>query len=816
MAPSAHPIVSAFIFGGTTVDGAMATQRDLPLLAPVPSETVIINARCALRAEGEHRVVVVAGLPVHHYSASDAIAEAYAIVFLVDAGYATQTDVAEAFKCSDRTVRRHQERYHNGGMVALATRSGWRPGRRRAPTKRVRVIERLKSDGVSNREIARRLGVTENAIRKQVGPSEPQPQQQQLLLEGGTENSPVAAAIAPAAATLAAQPAELSPIGEPSSSSSNLPEGSIDGEAEVIAMSLDVDPNNRVWDRLLACFGLLDDATPIFGDANGVPGAGVLCAVPLLVASGIFQIAHKLYGEIGPAFYGTRTTLLSLLVMALGRIKRPEALKEHDPQTLGRLLGLDRAPEVKTLRRKLARLASHQKAERLGAELARLRVEQRGQLMGFLYVDGHVRAYHGKRDLPKAHVARMRLAMPATTDYWVNDQSGDPLFVMTAPANAGMTKMLPSVLVEVRSLVGKRRVTIVFDRGGWSPKLFQKLLADNFDILTYRKGKTRRISERRFVARRAKIDGQKVEYRLHDQPVRFLKGKLRLRQVTRLSDNGHQTPILTSRWDLAAIKVAHRMFERWRQENFFKYLREEFLLDALVDYQIEPDDPTRTVPNPERAALDDKIQTKRSEVAKLEQAYGAAAVDNIEGRRPTMRGFKIAHGKIGRNLRAARERLAKLRAQRRGLPKRVEVQDARAGAVFKLATERKHLTNLIKMVAYQAESDLLALLRPHYARSDDEGRTLLHEIFRAAGDITVADGELRVALHPLSSPHRTLAIETLCKTLNATETVFPGSRIRMRLSIQPRPQIGSAFPGPRSAAGESQPSVPIADISRGG
>jgi prepilin-type processing-associated H-X9-DG protein len=204
-------------------------------------------------------------------------------------------------------------------------------------------------------------------------------------------------------------------------------------------------------------------------------------------------------GIVSPAFYGTRTTLMTLLIMALGRIKRTEALKEHDPQTLGRLLGLDRAPEVKTLRKKLTRLASYHKAERLGAELVRLRVEQRGQLMGFLYVDGHVRAYHGKRDIPKTHVARMRLAMPATTDYWINDQAGDPLFVVTAVANAGMTKMLPKVLAEVRSFVGERCVTIVFDRGGWSPKLFQQLLAANFDILTYRKGKTRRIHERRFV-----------------------------------------------------------------------------------------------------------------------------------------------------------------------------------------------------------------------------------------------------------------------------------------------------------------------------
>ena len=241
--------------------------------------------------------------------------------------------------------------------------------------------------------------------------------------------------------------------------------------AEPIAISLDSDPANRVWDRLLACVGLLDDAAPVFGNGKAVPGAAVLGAVPVLVASGIFRIAHKVYGEIGPAFYGLRTTLLTLLLMALWRVQRPEALKEHDPQNLGRVLGLDRAPEIKSVRRKLTRLANYRKAEQLGAELARLRVEERGQLLGFLYVDGHhVRAYHGKRTIPKAHLARMRLSMPATTDYWVNDQAGDPLYVITAAANAGMVKMLPEVRSEVRKLVGRgRRVTVVFDRGAGAP-----------------------------------------------------------------------------------------------------------------------------------------------------------------------------------------------------------------------------------------------------------------------------------------------------------------------------------------------------------
>jgi prepilin-type processing-associated H-X9-DG protein len=199
------------------------------------------------------------------------------------------------------------------------------------------------------------------------------------------------------------------------------------------------------------------------------------------------------------------------------------------------------------------RLAALGRAADFGQALAQRRIALRGEAVGFLYVDGHVRVYHGQHRLPKAHVAQMRLAMPATTDYWVNDTAGDPLFVLTAEANAGLVKMLPAILEQARSLVGDRRLTVVFDRGGFSPKLFLKIVAAGFDLLTYRKGRWPRIPRQRFQLRRSHLGAKVTTYLLADQEVRLLKGKLRLRQVTRLSENGHQTPILTSRRDLCPL-----------------------------------------------------------------------------------------------------------------------------------------------------------------------------------------------------------------------------------------------------------------------
>jgi ribosomal protein S18 acetylase RimI-like enzyme len=289
--------------------------------------------------------------------------------------------------------------------------------------------------------------------------------------------------------------------------------------------------------------------------------------------------------------------------------------------------------------------------------------------------------------------------------------------------------MLVAILTDVRQLLGPRRhSTIVFDRGGWSPKLFRNLLDMGFDILTYRKGRSRRIAATRFSPHQAKLDGRAVRYLLQDQPVRFLKGKLRLRQVTRLTDDGHQTPIVTSRWDLRAIVIAYRMFERWRQENFFKYLRQEYLIDALVDYQVEPDDPTRLVPNPARKALDKELRLARASFTKLQERFGVMALDYVDRDMPQA-DFQKTEKKLRRDMEKVTVRIQKLETQRASLPSHLPLAKARKGQdTVKLSTERKHLTNILKMVAFQIESDLVEMIRPHYKRAEDEGRTLVQTI----------------------------------------------------------------------------------------
>ena len=758
--------------------GKFPVQGDLFPPEPGSSDVVFVNGRCQVRREGSALVVLVSGLPVAHFTDDDRPAAANAMVMLVEHGWAQQVEVARAFDCDVRTVRRAQQRYDEAGLAALGRAAGYPKGKHRSRA-RDRQVAELKARGYSNREIGRRLGCDEKAVRKRLrrlGWKAPEAEQISL---------PLVAMEAPGAdpnvSGLQTLPVETRRDEMTSGADPNLSGSPAASTPVDLPFTMDDDPADRRWDRLLAYLGLIDDAAPMFRDGDAVPHAGVLLALPALLATGVLDVAREVWGNIGPAFYGLRTSIVTMLLMALLRIKRPEALKEHSPPELGRVLGLDRAPEVKTLRRKLARLAAAGGAEIFGRLLAQRRVASHGNALGFLYVDGHVRVYYGKRRIPKTHAARLHAVVAATTDYWVNDQHGDPLFVVTAKANMSTSKMLPELLAEVRKLIGDRRITVVFDRGGYSPKLFVKILDAGFDILTYRKGRWRKVARRHFQRQHAIIDGQRVDDVLADQEVRLLGGKLKLRQVTRLKGD-HQTPVLTSRRDLSAVEVAYRMFERWRQENFFKYMREEFLLDALIDYDIEPDDPVREVPNPRWAEADRNLKLARARIVDLQRAHCTAKVIECAGAKS-----KLDRDTLVKTILAEVQRATTLQARRERIPRRVPVTETTDEEIIKLATQKKHLSNVIKLVAYQAESELARLIAPHYRRADLEGRTLVQTAFASAADIKVTDSELLVTLVPLSSAHRSRAIAALCAKLNATATAFPGTSLRLRYAVAGQP-----------------------------
>jgi len=191
--------------------------------------------------------------------------------------------------------------------------------------------------------------------------------------------------------------------------------------------------------------------------------------------------------------------------------------------------------------------------------------------LGFLHVDGHVRVYTGSKQVPKAHITRMRIAGPATEETWVADADGDPVMVLTAAPSRSLAAELRRLLPDLRAVLGQRRCTVVFDRGGYSPAVFAEITAAGFDLLTYYKGTWARSPQTAFTrAVFTDPDGQVHGYELAERSITLpapAADPVTLRLIVRRSPDGHQTPILTSRTDLSAAQIAWRMSRRWRQAN---------------------------------------------------------------------------------------------------------------------------------------------------------------------------------------------------------------------------------------------------------
>ena len=263
---------------------------------------------------------------------------------------------------------------------------------------------------------------------------------------------------------------------------------------------------------------------------------------------------------------------------------------------------------------------------------------------------------------------------------------------------------------------------------------------------------------------------------------------LTLRLIVRASPGGHQTPILINRTDLTGAQVAYRMAALWREENYFKY-RAHFALDALDSYADQPDDLVRLVPNPAKSHAGDPVNGARAQLASAQSAV-ADAIDaaGIRARQPGAGGKATVDPSASRALIGAITDPAAAKETSRQTPSHLPLGQVRLCSRL-LETETKLLTHAIRMSAYNTESALPRLLRPHYARGDDEARALLREAFTLSGHLQITGDTLRVWLDPASEPRRSNALAALCAELTDTATPLPRHRPHPRLQHQ-RPPSG--------------------------
>jgi hypothetical protein len=558
----------------------------------------------------------------------------------------------------------------------------------------------------------------------------------------------------------------------------------------------------RPAQRVAAAMGVLTTAPIEFEAACDVPKGGVLLALPALLAVGLLRHTPALY-NLPPGFYGIASIFLLLALMALARIKSIEQLRYVAPGEWGNLLGLDRIPEVRTLRQKLEILCRQTgRAVQWNTALAKEWIAgQRDSQMVF-YADGHVRVYSGDlTPLPRHYVARERLCLRGTTDYWINAMDGQPFLFVNKEVDPGLLATLRRDLVpwletnapssetlqqRMQQDPRQHRFTLVFDREAYSPEFFQEMKQRRIAILTYHKYPGQDWPVEEFAACRVRLaSGEEVTMQLAERGSQ-LSNHLWVREVRKLSESGHQTSILSTDYRADYTRLAVSMFARWSQENFYKYMRQHYSLDRLVEYGTEPvPDPIQTV-NPAWRKLDAQIRAHSQQRSRQLALFGALDLSGLADQEVAAYQQKKAH------LQEAIEKLDRdieqLKQQRKQTPHHIPVKDLPESDRFsRLLTERKHFIDTVKLIAYRAESSMASLLRDQLSRSDD-ARALLRQIYDTEVDL-VPDLEtktLTVRLHHLTQAAHDQAVRDLCQQLNDTHTVFPETELTLIFELGAR------------------------------
>ena len=724
--------------------------------------------------------------PVFQHAESDLRAFRMFTAQLCVQGACKQTEIIKAFGVSKSSVVRSVNKYRKEGVEGF-----YRPRRvRGAPVMTAEVIrqaEQLLEGGHSKAEVARELDIPYDTLRKAIDQGRVEladvPVDHQD--NAGQRSIPNPTAALP-----------------PSDKSTRSNQDRAAGEEMGIACT-------RPIERVLASLGKLPQgATTQFESCRDVSYGGVLCALPALAENGLFRHLHTTFPTL-TGYYTTLHVILLLAYMALCRIRTVEQLQYESPGELGKLMGLDRVPEVRCLRQKLRQLSQGQDekaAEIWAGLLSKEWMEQEPELAGTLYIDGHVRLYHGKKtELPRRYVSRQRLCLRGTTDYWVNDVLGQPFFSIERPIDHGILEaiengVLPRLLADVPGQPTKEeleadpyrsRFLMIFDREGYSPSFFRRMWQEHrVSCVTYHKFPKGDWPTSEFSKITATMPhGERVTMKLAERGSRVgTRDSMWMREVRKLTASGHQTSLISTAYGRDSLQDAVALFSRWRQENFFRYMMEHYAIDALSEYRtVEIPETNRPVVNPAWRELD---RQSRSAKGKLTQRQARFAALTLKSEADEAKATEWAEQKsdLREQIEQLEHEVNSLKQQMNSVPKHLEWDQFPEDAKFeRLAPSRKRLSDTVKLVAYRAETAMSNLLRESLRREGDS-RSLLRDLFRSDADVIPhCDTKvLEVRLHTLANPRSNRAIQHLLDHLNAAEYTYPGTEFRLSYTLGDR------------------------------
>ena len=673
-----------------------------------------------------------------------------------------QAAIMGAFNLSRPTLARAVKRYREHGEDAF-----FEPRRRRGRTvvdaQMAAKAAELLTSGMSGSACARHLGIPPTTFNE-------------------NRRAGVIAAPAPALAAVADAPQvatdhPTSAKTEPAAATDRATRDARDKHAPLGRAARDVER------RTLASAGLLTEATPVFAEpAHTVARRGVLTALPMLLREGLLDAANRLF-RLPAGFYGLTTILLFVACMTLARVRNPEALRYQAPGEWGAILGLDRCPEAKTLRRKIRLLASAEHTVRdWQAELARSWASEHDDDWATLAVDGHVKVYAGRNGrLPKHFVARQKLCLPASVSYWINALGGAPLLCLHKALDPKLVKALEHDVVPqaapdlTKPQARAPALTLVFDREGWSPDLFKRLARRGVACITWHKNfKGEDWPPADFRTLEVPLHGpagtSTTTVELAEQRI-VLRNGLTVRQIRRRLANGRQVPLITTHPQMPLEQVAGAMFSRWSQENFFKYLREQFNLDSLPTHDLEPLDPDAQVVNPVRRALEKTIRRVRSRLAAVRNRL----VPALQEPDPD------TANRLEADAKALAGELDELKQQRGDTPTHVRAGDlSEQDKLDALPVAGRLFMDVVRMIAYRAETRMMAPLIGAQGKKPN-ARRLLRALLTSDANIIPEPARdiLRIQLLGLGSDACDRMLAPLIEELNATRTIYPGTELRL-------------------------------------
>ena len=229
------------------------------------------------------------------------------------------------------------------------------------------------------------------------------------------------------------------------------------------------------------------------------------------------------------------------------------------------------------------------------------------------------------------------------------------------------------------------------------------------------------------------------------------------------------------------------MTSRWREEDYFRYGRAHFSLDALDTYAVTSEDPERMVPNPAKKTAAAAVKTAKKALAAAEaarEARLAALRHPAPGTAAVITNQALA--RLDAPVDAARRDLQAAQAAARAVPAKIPLSEHNPDMV-KLDTETKLITHAIRMAACNTETILARALNGSYARAGDEAYALIREALHASGDITIHGSTLHIRLDPLSAPRRTRALAALCEQLNTTRATYPSTSLTLHYEVKEHP-----------------------------